>query len=60
MLHDFVVYQGPEFADPDVLPGRVIRTEPPAGSSAPREATITIFESLGPEPVQVPDVRGLS
>jgi beta-lactam-binding protein with PASTA domain len=42
----------------DVLEGRVIRTEPEAGASVPRGSLITIFESQGPEPVDVPNLVG--
>ena len=42
--------------------GRVIRTEPGAGSTQPEGSTITIVVSSGPEPteVTVPNVVGLS
>ena len=40
--------------------GRVIRTEPPAGSQRPKGATITIVVSSGTSNVTVPSVIGLS
>jgi eukaryotic-like serine/threonine-protein kinase len=45
---------------PDVLQGFVIETNPAAGQTVPRDATIIILISQGPEPVQVPDLTGLS
>ena len=44
----------------DVLQGFVIETNPLAGQTVPREATIIILVSQGPEPVEVPDLRGRS
>ncbi len=49
-----------EEPSPDVALGFVIETSPRAGQVAPREATITIIVSTGPEPVAVPDLSGLS
>ena len=46
-------------ASPDVPPGRVIATDPPAGSSARKGDMVTINVSYGPEQAQVPDVRGM-
>ncbi len=45
---------------PDVLTGFVIETNPAAGQVAPRDATIFVIVSKGPEPVDVPDLIGLS
>ena len=45
-------------ASDDVDSGRVIRTDPANGESAPKGATVTIFVSSGPEDVTVPDVVG--
>ena len=45
---------------PDVLQGFVIETNPAAGQTVPREATITILVSQGPEPVDVPDLKGMT
>ena len=43
----------------DLVPfGSVIGTDPPKGSSAPRESEIVLIVSKGPTPVQVPDVSG--
>jgi serine/threonine protein kinase/beta-lactam-binding protein with PASTA domain len=58
----FVVTVSQEASD-DIADGRVIRTNPPAGSSRPRGATITLVVSSGPEKQQnvpVPGVVGLS
>jgi serine/threonine-protein kinase len=40
--------------------GRVIRTEPAAGATAPRDSTVTVVVSKGPDVVQVPNVIRLS
>jgi len=45
---------------PDVLEGFAIETNPAAGQTVPREATITILVSQGPEPVEVPDLVGMT
>jgi serine/threonine-protein kinase len=47
-------------ADDSTPSGRVIRTEPPAGSQRPKGATITIVVSSGTGNVTVPSVIGLS
>ena len=49
-------------ADDGIAEGRVIGTEPPAGSSRPRGSTITLVVSSGPEAqnATVPPVVGLS
>jgi serine/threonine-protein kinase len=45
----------------DTVPsGRVIRTEPPAGSQRPKGSTITLVVSSGTSNVTVPSVVGLS
>jgi len=44
----------------DVLQGFVIETNPAAGQTVPKEATIIVMVSQGPEPVNVPDLVGLS
>lgn len=44
----------------DVLAGFVIETNPAAGQTVPREATIIVMVSQGPEPVDVPDLVGNS
>jgi beta-lactam-binding protein with PASTA domain/predicted Ser/Thr protein kinase len=44
----------------DVLAGFVIETNPKAGQIIPRDATITVIVSSGPEPVDVPDLSGMS
>jgi len=43
---------------PDVLAGFVIETNPAAGQVVPKEATIIVIVSEGPEPVPVPDLEG--
>ncbi|GAC1311840.1 MAG: Stk1 family PASTA domain-containing Ser/Thr kinase [Acidimicrobiales bacterium] len=43
-----------------VAAGNVIRTNPPAGSSVAKGATVTIIVSSGPAKVRVPYVRGLN
>jgi len=35
-----------------------VRTDPPAGTSLPAGTSVTLFTSLGPPPVKVPDVTG--
>jgi beta-lactam-binding protein with PASTA domain len=44
----------------EVLEGFVIETNPAAGQIVPREATIIVMVSQGPEPVPVPDLEGMS
>jgi len=44
----------------DIKQGQVTRTDPPAGTEAAADATITLFVSSGPGKVGVPDVRNLS
>jgi beta-lactam-binding protein with PASTA domain/tRNA A-37 threonylcarbamoyl transferase component Bud32 len=46
-----------EFSD-DVAAGIVISTNPAAGQSIPRDATLIVIVSMGPEPVAVPDLTG--
>jgi serine/threonine-protein kinase len=47
-----------EFSD-DVEAGKVIGTDPAAGATAERGATVTIVISKGPDLVEVPDVVGM-
>ena len=47
-------------ASADVAEGQVTRTEPPAGSTVRAGDTVTVFISSGPEPVEVPDLSGLT
>ncbi len=42
----------------DIGAGRVIRTDPPAGTSVEEGSTVTLIVSSGPAPVAVPDVIG--
>jgi serine/threonine-protein kinase len=44
----------------DVLEGFVIGTNPAAGQVVPRDATIVVIVSSGPEPVDVPNLEGLT
>ncbi|MEM9654494.1 MAG: Stk1 family PASTA domain-containing Ser/Thr kinase, partial [Actinomycetota bacterium] len=44
----------------DVLAELVTRTEPPVGQRESIDTSITVFVSLGPAPVQVPDLANLS
>mgnify|MGYP000212238302 CR=1 FL=1 len=44
----------------DVLEGFVIETNPAAGQTVPRDATIIVIVSSGPEPVDIPNVVGLA
>ncbi len=43
--------------DDRVATGQVISTEPPAGAKLKKGAAVTVFVSLGPASVTVPDVR---
>ena len=52
--------QTDEAFSPDVLTGFVIETNPAAGQTIPREATVIVIVSNGPEPVDLPDLRGMS
>jgi len=42
----------------EVLQGFVIETNPASGQTVPRDATIIVMVSSGPEPVDVPDLVG--
>lgn len=44
--------------DSTVETGVVISTNPPAGTELPVDSPITVVVSLGPEPVEIPDVEG--
>jgi len=48
-----------DFSD-TVPPGAVMGTSPPAGTSVPRDGTVTVSVSKGPDLIPVPDVRGHS
>ncbi len=43
----------------DVDKGRVVRTDPSANVEIETDALVTIFESAGPNPVEIPDVIGM-
>jgi serine/threonine-protein kinase len=45
---------------PDVPDGRVVRTDPPSGSSLEEGGTLTYWTSRGPEPVEVPQIAGMT
>ncbi|HEY2814468.1 MAG TPA: PASTA domain-containing protein [Acidimicrobiales bacterium] len=45
----------------DTVPaGQIIRTDPAAGTSVPRDSNVNVVFSQGPQPVAIPDVRGKS
>ena len=44
---------------PTVAQGSVISTEPKAGSKLDRGSNVTLVISRGPEPVAIPDIKGL-
>ncbi|MGH9153222.1 MAG: PASTA domain-containing protein, partial [Acidimicrobiales bacterium] len=44
----------------DVEKGRVVSTKPPVGKSVPRDSTVVVNISKGPDVVPVPDVLGKS
>lgn len=46
--------------DDSTPPGRVLHTDPAAGTALPTGAAVTLITSLGPPPVVVPDVTGKS
>ena len=43
-----------------IATGRVIRTDPPKGTSVPRDAAVTVVVSKGPNLVTVPPLKGLT
>jgi serine/threonine-protein kinase len=45
---------------PDVPDGRVVRTEPEAGASLEEGGTLTYWTSRGPQPVEVPQLAGMT
>jgi serine/threonine-protein kinase len=47
-------------SSPTVASGRVIETNPPAGTDVQLGSPVTVLVSSGPEPVRVPDVKGQS
>ncbi len=49
-----------EAFSPDVLAGFVVETNPASGQAIPRDATVIVIVSKGPEPVVVPDLTGMS
>lgn len=56
----FVNVETQEDFSPDVLTGFVIESKPVAGQTIPRDATVFVIVSKGPEPVNVPDLSGMS
>ena len=48
-----------DFSD-TVDPGQVISTDPKAGTPAPRDSTVQVHVSKGPQLVDVPDVTGMT
>lgn len=53
------VATGDSVFSPDVPTGAIAETNPPAGTTLPIGATVTAHLSLGPEPISVPDLRGV-
>ncbi len=47
-------------SSPTIESGRVIETNPPAGTDVQLGSPVTVLVSSGPEPVRVPDVKGQS
>ncbi len=56
----FTVPPAVEAFDNKVAKGKVIATEPVAGTQAPYESAVTVRVSKGPDLVSVPDVTGLT
>lgn len=56
---DLRVSVNEEFDD-DVAEGEVIRTEPPSGTDVQSGDTVLLVVSLGPAPVTVPDLSGMT
>ncbi len=54
-----IVERDEEF-DEEVEEGRVARTEPQAGTLVPAGSTVKLWISLGPEPVLVPNIVGMT
>jgi len=52
--------QNAEEASDTVAEGKVTRTDPPAGTSADKGSTVTIYVSTGRSSATVPDVRGMT
>lgn len=44
----------------NVAPGLVVRSDPKAGEKLKRGTSVSLTVSLGPEPVVIPDVRGMT
>ncbi len=55
-----LVVERDEEYDDEVAEGNVTRTEPQAGSLIAAGSTVTLWISLGPEPVVVPNVVGMT
>jgi serine/threonine-protein kinase len=53
----FSVVRHEDYSD-TVEAGKIIGTDPPAGTMAPRDSEVAVIVSLGPPLVQVPDLRG--
>lgn len=51
---------GKKVASDEVEAGRVVSTDPKAGTAVPKGTTVTVNLSSGPESVSVPDLKGLS
>ncbi|GIW08173.1 MAG: protein kinase [Dehalococcoidia bacterium] len=55
----FEVREGPQEFHATIAAGRVIRTNPPAGRSAPTGSAVEVILSKGPDLVEVPQVQNL-
>ncbi len=53
----FLIHQESNATVPE---GQVVETQPPAGTVVRKGVSVDVWESLGPPPVQVPDLSGLS
>lgn len=61
LLEDDGFVVNPQFENDDSIePGAVIRTDPPAGESAPFGSEIDVFVSVGSERIPVPAVVGMT
>jgi serine/threonine-protein kinase len=56
----FMIAQAKGQYDRDVPKGAVLAVDPPAGTSLKEGETVTLVPSLGPPPVPVPDVSGMT
>jgi serine/threonine-protein kinase len=52
--------QGDDQYSDTVPAGQIIGTDPPAGTHVPRDSKVKVTFSKGPQPIPIPDVRGMS